>query len=210
LIEIAWRLFAGEPARDTGAELLTPQLRTTLQDTPRIDEVKGLRRSKRTLARMVLNYSRGGRLEIPQYPRDVVYTYPFSHRPLVEFVLAIPGEQLSAPGVTRALMRRAFAGLLPPRILNRESKGYYPPAALRAARRHAAAIIDVRELEVVQRGWIDPQRLQQSLRSFTEGGGETGGDIHLVLRLERWLQARHDRSAIPQRKEVNDHAVLNA
>ena len=209
-IETAWRLFAGDSSRDSAADLLTPRLRKALLDTPRTDDVSGLRRSKRTLARMVLSYSRGGRLEIPSYPSDVVYTYPFSHRPLVDFVLAIPGEQLSAPGVTRALMRRAFAELLPPRILNRQSKGYYPPAALRAARRHAASILDVRQLEVVQRGWIDPDRLRQSLRSFTEGGGETGGDIHMVLRLERWLQARHDHSAIPQRKEVNDHAVLNA
>lgn len=210
-IEIAWRLFApaSDPS-DTGAELLTAPLQTLLLDSPRIDDVNRVRRSKQALARMVLSYSRGGRLDIPPHPPDVVYTYPFAHRPLVEFVLGIPGEQLSAPGVTRALMRRAFADLLPPRILNRQSKGYYPPAAFRAARRHAACIVDVRQLEVVQRGWIDPERLRRSLRSFTEGGGETGGDIHLVLRLERWLQARHDHSAILQRKEVNDHAVLHA
>lgn len=210
-MEIACRLLA--PAArppDTGAGLLAAPLRTRLQDMPAIDDVSGVRRSKRSLARMVLGYSRGGRLQIPLYPAGVVYTYPFSHRPLVEFVLAIPGDQLSAPGTMRALMRRAFADLLPPRILNRQSKGYYPPAAFRAARREAAAILDVRQLEVVQRGWVDAGRLRASLRAFTEGGGETGGDIHLVLRLEHWLQARRDIKAIPQRKEVNDHAVLNA
>ena len=210
-IEIACRLLApASSPPDTGANLLTSPLQTLLHDLPRIDDVAGVRRSKRALARLVLGYSRGGRLQIPLYPNDVLYTYPFSHRPLVEFVLAIPGDQLSAPGVTRALMRRAFAGLLPPRILNRQSKGYYPPAAFRAARRQVADIIDVRRLEAVQRGWIDADRLRQSLRAFTEGGGDTGGDIHLVLRLERWLQARRQIPAIPLRKEVNDHAVLNA
>ena len=159
---------------------------------------------------MVLGYAEGGRLDIPHYPPDVVYTYPFAHRPLVEFVLAIPGEELSAPGVTRSLMRRAFNGLLPPRVLNRQSKGYYPPAAFRAARRLAASMVPVDRLEVVQRGWIDADRLRQSLRTLTDGGGETGGDIYRVLRLEGWLEARKIRSAIPQRKEVNDHAVLNA
>jgi asparagine synthase (glutamine-hydrolysing) len=210
LIEIAWRLFApvSDP-RDTGVALLAPRLRAAIDESPTTNAV-GLRRSKRTLARMVLAYAAGGRLDIPNYPPGIVYTYPCSHRPLVEFVLAIPGDELSAPGATRALMRRALAGLLPPRILNRVSKGYYPPAAFRAARRHVASIVDVRELEVVQRGWIDPEKLRQSLRTFTDGGGETGGDIHRLLRLERWLQARRDRLAIPHRKEVNSHAVLNA
>ena len=49
-----------------------------------------------------------------------------------------------------------------------------------------------------------------SVRTLTDGSGETGADIHFVLRLERWLQARHQRTAILQRKEVNSDAVLNA
>ena len=210
-VELAWRLFAPEASgRDTGAALLTPPLRALLRDLPRIDEWVRVRPAKRTLARLVSGYALGGRLDIPLHPPDVVYTYPFAHRPLVEFVLAIPGAELSAPGMTRSLMRRAFRELVPTRVLNRESKGYYPPAAFRAALRHVGSILDVNELEVVERGWIDAQRLRQSLRAFTDGGGVTGGDIHRVLRLERWLQARRERSAIPQRKEVNSHAVLDA
>jgi asparagine synthase (glutamine-hydrolysing) len=210
-VEIAWRLFAPEaPPADTGAALLTPRLRQMLLDAPDASRaVTDIPRSKRALAAMVLAYT-NGRLDIPHYPPEVAYTYPFAHRPLVEFVLAIPGEELSAPGVTRSLMRRAFADLLPPRVLNRQSKGYYPPAALRAARRQIASILSVDALEVVQRGWIDADRLRQALRTLADGGGESGGDVHRVLHLERWLQARQTRSAIPQRKEVNSHAVLNA
>jgi asparagine synthase (glutamine-hydrolysing) len=214
-VELAWRVFAPEPPRpDTGGALLTHALRERLGDTDgdvtTTLRLNGIRPAKRSLARMVLAYARGGRLDIPHYPPDILYTYPFAHRPLVEFVLAIPGEELSAPGVLRSLMRRAFAGLLPPRILNRQSKGYYPPAMFRAARQQIAAMVAVERLEVVERGWIDADRLRAALRTLADGGGETGGDIHLVLRLERWLQARSERAAIPQRKEVNDHAVLNA
>jgi hypothetical protein len=159
---------------------------------------------------MVLSYATGARLDVPHHAPDVVYTYPFTHRPLVDFMLAIPGEELSAPGMTRSLMRRAFEPFVPPRILRRVSKGYYPPAAFRAARRLAAAMLPVDRLEVVQRGWIDAPRLQAALGALTDGGGETGGDIHRVLRLERWLQARRMKSQIPQRKEVNTNEVLNA
>jgi hypothetical protein len=125
-------------------------------------------------------------------------------------MFAIPGEQLSAPGVTRSLMRRAFANLVPARVLRRVSKGYYPPAAFRAARQIVASMLPVTDLEVVQRGWIDPDRLQSAFRALTDGGGETGGDIYSVLHLERWLQARRTRSAIPLRKEVNTNEVLHA
>jgi asparagine synthase (glutamine-hydrolysing) len=211
-IEIAWKLFtpADPPPADTGIELLAPRLREMLLDARPIAAPLHVRRSKRALARMILSYSEGARFDVPLRRSDIVYTFPFTHRPLIDFVLAIPGDQLSAPGTTRALMRRAFEGLLPPRIVRRISKGYYPPAAFRAARRLAASLLPAAGLEVVQRGWIDGERLEAAIRALTHGGGETGGDIHSVLGLERWLEARRTRTAIPQRKEVNTNDVLHA
>jgi len=197
-------------APDTGVELLVPSLQAMVRDVPGIEPPPEIRRSKRLLARMVLGYSAGARMDIPDRSPQIVYTYPFAHRPLVEFMLAIPGEQLSAPAATRSLMRRAFSSFVPPRILRRTSKGYYPPAAFRAARRIVAAMLPVNDLEVVQRGWIDPGRLRSAIQTLTDGGGQTGGDIHAVLRLEKWLQARRHRCAIPTWKEVNTNEVLNA
>jgi asparagine synthase (glutamine-hydrolysing) len=210
-LELACKLLAPDVAGDAdgGVALLTPPLRAMLGATTARDSMGGVRRSKRDLARLVLGYAAGGRLDVPHRPPNIVYTYPFAHRPLVDFVLAIPGEELSAPGTTRSLMRRAFANLVPARILRRVSKGYYPPAAFRAARRLAASMVAIDQLQVVQRGWIDPERLKVALRMLTDGGGETGGDIHCVLRLESWLQARQTRSVTPQRKEVktNDEVL---
>ena len=211
-LELASKLFVPDvhTPPDTGVGLLAPRLQAMVWDIPRIEIPPGLRRSKRALARMVLGYSAGARLDIPDRAPDIVYAYPFAHRPLIEFVLAIPGEQLSAPGMTRALMRRAFASFVPPRILRRVSKGYYPPAAFRAARRLVASMLPVHELEVVQRGWIDPDRLRSAVQALTDGGGQTGGDVHAVLRLETWLQSRRNLRGIPSRKEVNSHEVLHA
>ena len=211
-LEIAWKLLAPDSLTppDSGAGLLAPPLQAMLQEIPPIEVPRGLRRSKRALARMVLGYSAGARLDVPDRAPDIVYVYPFAHRPLVEFMLAIPGEQLSAPGTTRSLMRRAFTGLVPPRVLRRVSKGYYPPAAFRAAPRLVASMLPVHELEVVQRGWIDPVQLRSAIQTLTDGSGQTGGDIHAVLRLERWLQSRRDSHGMPTRKEVNTHEVLHA
>jgi asparagine synthase (glutamine-hydrolysing) len=227
-LEIAWRLF--HPQRDPamarmaerartgiapgGVSLLTRELRT--EATPADDSVMRaltrVRRSKRELAVMLLGYSLESRLNLPQQPPGVVFSYPFTPRPLVQFVLSIPGEQLSAPGEPRALMRRAFVPFVPSRILARRSKGYYPPSSTRAARKAVAALGPVEALEVVRRGWIEPSALEAARRSLLDGGGHSGSDLRRVLRLEEWLQSRHRRApaVIPQRKEVNTDEVLNA
>ena len=62
-------------------------------------------------------------------------TYPFTHRPLVEFLQAIPATQWIRPGETRSLMRRALRDDLPPEIAKRKGKGIPAEATLRAVRR---------------------------------------------------------------------------
>ena len=194
-----------------GRDLLTPRLRASIGDQPE-GTVRSARLAKREMVRLVAGYATGSRFDIPHQPPGLLYTYPFTHRPLVDFMLAIPGEELSAPGDMRSLMRRAFRGLVPDRVLDRVSKGYYPPAALRAVRPLAAAMLPVERLEVVRRGWIDPARLERSIRLLVDGGGGVGAGVRHVLRLEEWLAARQRRgpAVIPRREEVNTNALLNA
>src|SRR5207249_10788845 len=157
--------------------------------------------SKRDIAALVMTYTIGSRLNIPYMPGPLTYTYPFTHRPLVEYVLEIPGEELSARGEMRSLMRRAFDGLVPPRILRRTSKGYYPPSAMRAARPLAASMRPVDRLEVVRREWIDARRLDAAIRMFVNRAASAGEEVRRVLRLEQWLASRRRHpSAIPQGK----------
>jgi asparagine synthase (glutamine-hydrolysing) len=49
--------------------------------------------------------------------------YPFCDRRLVEFCLALPGEQKLRDGWSRAVMRRALQGALPPEVRTRAGKG---------------------------------------------------------------------------------------
>jgi asparagine synthase (glutamine-hydrolysing) len=199
-----------------GLDLLTARLQSIARDhrdgSRPACAVSGVRLSKRMLAASVLEYSLGARLNIPSRPFYVTYTYPFTHRPLVEFMLAIPEEELSAPGKPRSLMRRAFEGLVPARILRRVSKGYYPPSMMRAGRPVAASMRPVEKLEVVRRGWVDPQRLDTAIRTLIDGAGCTGGEVGDAVRLEQWLTSRHRRApaATPKGKEVTTNAVLNA
>jgi asparagine synthase (glutamine-hydrolysing) len=228
-IEIGWQLvreraaaafspIAMPPLNDAqqrGASLLTRRLRSLVDERPDpalAAAASAIRPSKRQLAKVLLGYSSEARLSLPAMPLDITYTYPFVHRPLVEFVIAIPGEQLSAPGELRSLMRRSFRGLLPSRIVERTSKGYYPPAAMRALRPFAQSARPVDRLEVVQRGWLDPARLDEAIRVVIDGGAATGGEVRRALRLEQWLVSRHRRfpTGMPKQKGGENHDVLHA
>lgn len=50
--------------------------------------------------------------------------YPFLDRSFLEFMFAIPREQVLRPGYRRSLMRRALAGIVPPEVLERRRKAY--------------------------------------------------------------------------------------
>jgi asparagine synthase (glutamine-hydrolysing) len=65
-----------------------------------------------TLSRLVTHIS----------PSVVEQRYPYLDVDLVEFLTSIPLDQLLRPGDRRSLMRRALAGLLPPKTLTRKTK----------------------------------------------------------------------------------------
>ncbi len=226
-VEVGWRLARRSTIAGIGAvvdgrtaqilaegqDLLSRPLRSRIDvgATALARAVSNVRASNRDTAAVVLAYAVGSELTIPPAPPSIVYAYPFAHRPLVEFMLAIPGEQLSAPGRTRSLMRRAFDGLVPARILRRTSKGHYPPSTMRALRTVAASMLPVDRLETVRRGWLDARSLDAALRRLLGGGGSIGS-VRQVIRLEQWLASRDRRApaVIPQRKEVKSHEVFNA
>jgi asparagine synthase (glutamine-hydrolysing) len=65
-------------------------------------------------------------LECFVLPNDPPYEkrYPYLDRDLLEFIYAIPREQLLRPGQRRSLMRRALVGIVPTEILDRKRKAF--------------------------------------------------------------------------------------
>jgi asparagine synthase (glutamine-hydrolysing) len=198
-------------ARLDRAVLLSPRLRIAACGHDPVDSLDGIRPAKRHLARLLLGYTSTSRLDLPLLPPGIVYTHPFSHRPLVEFMLAVPGHVVASPGETRSLMRRSLAEIVPPAVLNRESKGYYPPAALRGSRLAASRLPPVDRLECVRRGWLDPGPLERALRSLIDTG-TARAELRRAIRLEEWLTSRQRRgpAATPTRKEVRTNGVHHA
>ena len=114
--------------------------------------------------------------------------YPFLDRELLEFVFAIPREQLVRPGQRRSLMRRALRGTVPNAILDRRRKAFISRAPIRLAEQHLGALAASGRLASEEVGILDSAKYRDALN-----GACMGRDIPLVplvrtLALEQWLQ----------------------
>src|SRR5204863_3326037 len=69
--------------------------------------------------------------------------YPYLDRDLLEFMYAIPREQLVRPTQRRSLMRRALAGIVPDEILNRKTKAFVSRASFVAVQRDWATFVEM-------------------------------------------------------------------
>jgi len=116
-------------------------------------------------------------------------SYPFLHRPFIEFMQAIPHTQRVRAGETRSLMRRSLNGLLPEKIAKRKSKGNPQEVIMRAIarewRRFEPLFVDAR---IVARGYIDRAALQSAVEKFRFGCGTHSPTLLKALVLEVWLR----------------------
>ncbi len=147
----------------------------------------GRRRRFRALSEMLL----ARKLQVPETLEHISYAHPFAHRPLVEFMLTIPPAVACRPGEPRRLMRRAFAGLLPPSILNRQSKAtfgaMYRQALLPLA---AEALKDAAGMRSVELGFVDCGSVTRRLRAFLDGLECNENQLRQIILFEFWLRNR--------------------
>jgi asparagine synthase (glutamine-hydrolysing) len=147
--------------------------------------------ARRQLFQAAAEVCRSRRLQTPEALRHISYSHPYSHRPLLEFMLTIPSHVVFGPGQPRRLMRRAFDGLLPPMIVTRKSKASYAtsfraplmPLAKQLLRQPTA-------IELVKRGYLDVQSLVNRLEKFTQGIDCHETQLRQIILLEFWLRNR--------------------
>jgi asparagine synthase (glutamine-hydrolysing) len=130
-------------------------------------------------------------LQTPDALQHVSYTHPYAHRPLVEFMLTIPGSVVCRPDQQRRLMRRAFAGLLPPMVLNRKSKAAYTSVYRESLMPLAAAMLQrPGGIQLVERGYLDRQSLTSRLERYTQGLDCNESQLRMLILFEFWLRNR--------------------
>jgi asparagine synthase (glutamine-hydrolysing) len=150
--------------------------------------------SKRELVRIFDQVRSMRRFVDAEASAGVEMTHPYVDRRLVEFVLSIPTDAWCRPGEPRSLMRRAFAGFLPDRIVKRFSKGHAQPALLRFVRQSTRDWGHrIQSLEVVKRGYVSAEGLSARLR-MGDSGAAPIGNLLAIVQLETWLEARASRA----------------
>jgi asparagine synthase (glutamine-hydrolysing) len=135
---------------------------------------------------IVMNIARGTHAEHAVYDK----TYPFLHRPLVEFVMNVPIAQKLRPDETRSLMRRSLKNLLPERILNRRNKGTTGEALCRGLANewpNIRPLLD--DARLGHRGYVDVKALVQSLDRARHGVEFNLSSLMQALALEVWLRS---------------------
>jgi len=129
-------------------------------------------------------------LQPPEPLQHLDYTHPFAHRPLVEFLMTVPADVLCGPGEPRRLMRRALADLWPDKVRSRRSKGYFNAPWLEALRPLAHDLLKQRQIELVERGFLDRASLVLRLERLSAGLDCTDAQLRQIILLEFWLRHR--------------------
>jgi asparagine synthase (glutamine-hydrolysing) len=120
-------------------------------------------------------------------------THPFSHRPLVNFVLAAPPSILWRPEHPRAFICAALGDVLPDAIIKRRSKGYASPALGRCVMPAVEAALDTLERwELVERGYCDPVAMSAIFGAFLDGSKDSVSVAVRLLTAEYRLRRLRD------------------
>lgn len=122
--------------------------------------------------------------------------HPFMHRPLIEFLQAIPFEQLLRPGENRSLMRRALRDLLPEKIVRRKTKGNPTEGLCRAVSREWKLLRSLlSNSRVCAYGFMDSEPLLDAIDRARNGLELYAGALLTTISLEFWLRALEQRPA---------------
>jgi asparagine synthase (glutamine-hydrolysing) len=115
--------------------------------------------------------------------------YPYLDRGLLEFMLAVPREQLVRPGQRRSLMRRALVGIVPDELLNRKRKAFVARGPRMGIAAEWPRLLELgQHMLVTPLGIADSTRFVESLQKARQGADVPLVTIMRTLSIELWLR----------------------
>jgi asparagine synthase (glutamine-hydrolysing) len=127
-------------------------------------------------------------LILPSEPQYEV-RYPYLDRDLLEFLYAIPRQQLVRPNERRSLMRRALKGIVPDQVLNRRRKAFVIRAPILTISTELEKIRNKQDLTISVFGVVDRKRLLDEMRRAIRGADVAVVPLLRAFTLEAWLTA---------------------
>ena len=118
----------------------------------------------------------------------VEFVFPFADRRIVEFLLALPGEQVGLPGLSRRILREAMKGRLPEPVRQRQGKTDFFALFDKGVYEEAFPSITktLSHSQVLERGYLRKDWLTGELERKTNT--REGLILWLALSVETWLQ----------------------
>jgi asparagine synthase (glutamine-hydrolysing) len=150
--------------------------------------------------------------------RDI--RYPYYDRDLLEFMYAIPREQIVRVGQRRSLMKRALVGIVPDEVLNRKKKGAVPESPKSGPKEPPHLPEIGQHITSGAIGIVDSDRFAEALQKARRNEDIPIGSLNRTLTLESWLRhltlqgvltnsvstKRQEHSASPEAKELQASA----
>jgi asparagine synthase (glutamine-hydrolysing) len=114
--------------------------------------------------------------------------YPYYDRDFLEFMFAIPREQIVRVGQRRSLMKRALVGIVPNELLNRRRRAFVPPEPKKDSSTEWPSLVEIGQYIIgSSEGIIDPERFAEALQKARHNGDVPIGSLKRTLTLASWL-----------------------
>jgi asparagine synthase (glutamine-hydrolysing) len=136
----------------------------------------------------------------------VEHRYPYLDRDLIEYLFAVPREQLILPGRRRSLMKRALRGIVPEEILERRRKAFLIRGPLASLRQGATEIDQLFSNSLAARlGVLELRQFKSSLDStIKEGDPKQLSSLLGTISFERLL-----RSVLVTNSDLHTYPTTN-
>lgn len=126
-----------------------------------------------------------------------VKRYPYLDRDLLEFLYAIPREQLVRPGQRRSLMRRALAGIVPDEVLQRKRKAFVSRRPMLAVSAVSSELIEMsRDMLSVELGFVVQSEFVRAVQQIASGFEGPLIPLMRTIALELWLRSLQERALL--------------
>jgi asparagine synthase (glutamine-hydrolysing) len=143
--------------------------------------------------------------------------HPYLDRDLLEFLYAIPRQQLVRPGQRRSLLRRALAGIVPDEILSRR-KAFVSRSPVVAISKEWLGLMEVcQRMVTASSGIIDREMFISSLQKSRHQQSALIVALMRTLWIEVWLKRLSeggvpygDNTAVPDSLEWIDRTLTSA
>jgi asparagine synthase (glutamine-hydrolysing) len=115
--------------------------------------------------------------------------HPYYDRDFLEFMYAIPWEQIVRVGQRRSLMKRALVGIVPDELLTRRRKTFVPPEQKQESATEWPTLVETGQYIIGSSvGIIDPDRFAKALQKARHNEDVSIGSLKRTATLESWLR----------------------